>query len=402
MLSTGRSKIGLDNAAFAGRIRTPRAMAAPSPGRRVPGAASSSHRDVTMTDISQRNRPASVSPSRNRRVLPPSGTVTVVSQKRDAISDILVSPVHTKAVTQLELIAAQPFAVPARAKQQSSRVLRRQAFRQQKLPIVAQHTDLSPVAEQALPSLQKRHMHLPRLSLRQSPLQAGLVIMAMIVFVLGIGVSVQTFMTNNAASAQVAALSQEVDKQSAQALAKSGQKTATSAGSTSSVPVPSVIKPSTHSVSAYLVAPDAPRYLNIPELGVHARVLSTGLLPSGALGTPSNVYDTDWYNASAKPGQPGAVLIDGHVSSWTSHGVFYGIKNLRPGDGIQVVRGDGAVISYRVVRSQTFAEGAVDMTSAVTPVTAGKPGLNLITCTGKVKPGTSEFDERVIVYAEQI
>ena len=43
-----------------------------------------------------------------------------------------------------------------------------------------------------------------------------------------------------------------------------------------------------------------------------------------------------------------------------------------------------------------------NMQAAITPVTAGKSGLNLITCAGQVKAGTSEFSKRVIVFAEQM
>jgi LPXTG-site transpeptidase (sortase) family protein len=151
-----------------------------------------------------------------------------------------------------------------------------------------------------------------------------------------------------------------------------------------------------------MVAPDLPRYIKIPKLGVNARILQAGVTSSGALGTPSNVYDAAWYTGSAKPGQPGATLIDGHVSSWTTHGVFYNLKKLVAGDTIQVQRGDGQILTYQVVKSQTYQDDKVDMQAAMTPVVAGQPGLNLITCTGQVKPGTSEFNQRIVVFTKQI
>jgi len=67
-----------------------------------------------------------------------------------------------------------------------------------------------------------------------------------------------------------------------------------------------------------------------------------------------------------------------------------------------VVRGDGTVLNYRVVKTQLYPADNVDMQAAITPVTAGKSGLNLITCAGQVKKGTSEFSKRVIVFAEQM
>ncbi len=126
------------------------------------------------------------------------------------------------------------------------------------------------------------------------------------------------------------------------------------------------------------------------------------LTSSGAIGTPNNVYDTDWYNGSSLPGQPGAMLIDGHVSSWTTPGVFYSIKSLLAGDDIQLERGDGTMFTYKVVSTQIYQSSNVDMKAALNPITPGKPGLNLITCTGNVLAGTNEFNERVVVFSEEI
>jgi sortase (surface protein transpeptidase) len=219
---------------------------------------------------------------------------------------------------------------------------------------------------------------------RYSRLQMALTGMAVVVFVLGLMVSFQSAQTNHKNAAKVSALSKSTDQ-------------GNGGGS-----VPSTAKPSGSAVRNYTVAPDLPRYIKIPKLGVNARVMQAGVKSDGSLGTPGNVYDAAWYTGSSKPGQPGAMLIDGHVSSWTTRGVFYGLKRLVAGDIIQVQRGDGQVFAYKVVKTQTYPDNNVDMQAAVRPITPGKPGLNLITCTGRVKPGTSEFNQRIIVFAEQI
>jgi LPXTG-site transpeptidase (sortase) family protein len=155
-------------------------------------------------------------------------------------------------------------------------------------------------------------------------------------------------------------------------------------------------------VDGYVVAPNLPRVLTIDKLGVKARIMPLGVTSANKLKAPSNIYDVGWYNASAQPGQPGAMLMDGHVSSWTSDGVFKNIKKLVPGDVMTVERGDGEKLQFRVVKSQAYEESATDMRAALLPVTEGKNGLNLITCYGRVRPGTSEFEQRLIVFTEQI
>lgn len=166
--------------------------------------------------------------------------------------------------------------------------------------------------------------------------------------------------------------------------------------------VPSTTKPEVSAVAKYVVAPDYPRYLIIPKLSVNARILAVGADADGALRTPANVHDTAWYKGSSLPGQPGAMLIDGHISSWTAHGVFYGLKTLRAGDIIKVQRGDDTVFTYQVVKTQLYDANNVDMVAALTAIDINQPGLNLISCSGDVITGTNDFNQRIIVFATQV
>lgn len=165
---------------------------------------------------------------------------------------------------------------------------------------------------------------------------------------------------------------------------------------------PSTDKPSSSDFANYRVPADQPRYVYIPKIGVRAMVKPTWLTTAGAIGTPTNIYNTAWYVHSAKPGQAGAMLIDGHVGFWTKHGVFFNLKELHAGDAIKVERGDGKTLSYKVVKTKFYPYDKVDMPAVLAPVTAGKPGLNLITCTGDVTKGTNQYDQRVVVFAEQL
>ncbi len=164
---------------------------------------------------------------------------------------------------------------------------------------------------------------------------------------------------------------------------------------------PSTIKPTPSEFDSYHVPADQPRYIFIPKIGVRARVKPTWLTTDGAVGTPTNIYDTAWYVHSAKPGQPGATLIDGHVGFWTKHGVFFNLKDLHVGDKIQVVRGDGKTLHYTVAQTKTYSYDEVDMHAVLSPVSSGRPGLNLITCTGDVIKGSNTYNQRVVIFAEE-
>jgi LPXTG-site transpeptidase (sortase) family protein len=224
-------------------------------------------------------------------------------------------------------------------------------------------------------------MQLKRLLLKYAQhIQYGLILAAVAVGSFGLGLSVGQGKSNQAAANHAANLVDQANKNRNHT-------------------VPATLAPKPESVSAYTVAPDKPRYLDIPRLGVHARVLDLGLTTGGAVATPGNIYDAGWYSGSAGPGQPGAMLIDGHVSSWTTHGVFYNLGSLRPGDSMKIERGDGTIFTYSVVRTQVYPADKVDMAAALKPAAGSGQGLNLITCTGSVIPGTNDFDKREVVFA---
>lgn len=168
---------------------------------------------------------------------------------------------------------------------------------------------------------------------------------------------------------------------------------------------PSSKRPSAKTVAAYTVASDLPKFITIPAINVpQSRIIQLGLMANNQIAVPDNIYDTGWYNASAKPGQstPGAMFIYGHVSSWTADGVFYNLKKLEPGDKVTITRGDNKKFVYQVVSSKVYSYKHVDMRAALSAVAAGAPGLNLMTCTGQVIKGTSEFNERLVVFTKLV
>lgn len=155
-------------------------------------------------------------------------------------------------------------------------------------------------------------------------------------------------------------------------------------------------------LESYKVAPDLPRLLNIEKLGVNTRIRRLGVSPSNVLKAPANIFDAGWYDGSAKPGENGTVVIDGHVSGPTQKGVFYSIGTLKADDVIKIERGDGQIFTYKVTGSQVYDNDKVDMAKVMTTSVPGKPGLNLVTCTGRFNVRTNTYEQRVVVFAVQL
>lgn len=166
---------------------------------------------------------------------------------------------------------------------------------------------------------------------------------------------------------------------------------------------PSSTKLTPQTTASYTVPAANPRYIAIPALGIsNTPVLKLGLLKSGAISTPSNIYEAGWYGASSLPGQSGAMFIFGHVSSWTAEGLFFNLKKLTPGGKVVITRGDNKQYIYQVVSTKIYPYNSVNMNEVLAPVNPALPGLNLMTCTGQVIKGTSEFNERLVVFTSLV
>lgn len=156
------------------------------------------------------------------------------------------------------------------------------------------------------------------------------------------------------------------------------------------------------SLAEYSVAADQPRALYIDALGIAARILPMNLTSQSSIQAPQNVYDAGWYTGSARPGENGAVFIDGHASGATRMGLFAYLDGLKVGDLVTVEMGDGERLTYMVRAVETMPEDTVDMRKVLSPYTTGTQGLNLMTCTGEWIETEKTYDQRVVVYTERV
>ena len=161
-------------------------------------------------------------------------------------------------------------------------------------------------------------------------------------------------------------------------------------------------KVSSDALSKYAVAADLPRTLYIDKLDVSARILPMSVNTTGNIQAPLNIYDAGWYNGSVKPGQTGAVFIDGHASGPTREGLFAYLDTLSTGDMVQVEKGDGTLITYKVIHKEVVALKDIDMKKVLLPYGNTLKGLNLMTCTGTWLPNEKTYDQRVVVYTQQV
>ena len=142
-----------------------------------------------------------------------------------------------------------------------------------------------------------------------------------------------------------------------------------------------------------------PLAVDIPALGLGSELLHLGLREDGTLDVPPGDPGSpaSWYDQSPTPGEQGPAILLGHVNATDGGpGVFAGLRDLVPGDTVEVSRADGSTAVFAVERAEQYSKDTFD-TRAVYGNTEG-PELRLITCDG-YNAFTGEFDDNYVVFA---
>jgi hypothetical protein len=152
-----------------------------------------------------------------------------------------------------------------------------------------------------------------------------------------------------------------------------------------------------------------PAEVTIPKISAHSTLIPLGLNtdpkvgPIGAMQVPSvhTPKQAGYYaRGGVKPGQPGpALVIAAHVNGDGINGLFYRLKELRPGDTAQVKLKDGTTLTFRVTATDSAPKtafpgekvfrGASDHATAV-----------FITCGGEFDPVKRSYKDNILVFAD--
>jgi len=140
-----------------------------------------------------------------------------------------------------------------------------------------------------------------------------------------------------------------------------------------------------------------PVWLSIPVLGVRTSLVNLGLRADGTLQVPSSTAVAGWYTGSPRPGVVGAAVIAGHVDSRTGVGIFFWLRDLRPGDRVYVGRADGTMAVFTVTAVRQVAKDLFPTAAVYGPVPDSE--LRLITCGGVFDRSLGSYLSNVVVFA---
>jgi hypothetical protein len=140
-----------------------------------------------------------------------------------------------------------------------------------------------------------------------------------------------------------------------------------------------------------------PVRVRIPAIGVDSSLQSLGLLPDGTLQPPSQWQQAGWFADGVRPGALGPAVIAGHVDSVSGPAVFYRLRELRPGDEVDVAQRTGRWLRFVVQTVRAYPKAQFP-TEAVYGPTAS-PELRVITCTGDFDRAKHSYVDNLVVSA---
>lgn len=141
-----------------------------------------------------------------------------------------------------------------------------------------------------------------------------------------------------------------------------------------------------------------PLAVSIPSIGVRSSLIPLALIRgSGELAAPEDFGQAGWYEDGPTPGNPGPSVIAGHVDSRDGPAIFFRLRELRPGDAVQVSRSDGTTARFAVTGVERYPKAAFP-TQRVHGPTPDR-ALRLITCGGSFDQAKRSYRDNVVVYA---
>lgn len=175
------------------------------------------------------------------------------------------------------------------------------------------------------------------------------------------------------------------------------------AGCGASVPTPGQFQEPTSSVSVP-VAVARPAKMVIPAINADSTLIPLGLNPDKTFAVPpvSNPKQASWFDGGPTPGEPGPAVILGHIDGHKIQGIFWRLKELKPGDVVEIFYMDNTERDFHVTRNIQAPKNNFPSREVLgfTPY----PELRLITCGGAFDPhgaadGTGSYMDNTIVFA---
>ncbi len=145
-----------------------------------------------------------------------------------------------------------------------------------------------------------------------------------------------------------------------------------------------------------------PVSLDVPAIGAHSSLVPLGLNADNTVQVPpvSTPLQAGWYTYAPTPGEVGPAIILGHVDGNHQKGIFYRLKELKPGDRISIARKDGTTAVFEVTKVDDVPKAEFEKAGVYDDTPDAQ--LRLITCGGVFDHAAHNYLDNIIVFAHLI
>ena len=147
--------------------------------------------------------------------------------------------------------------------------------------------------------------------------------------------------------------------------------------------------------------PGRPIRIQIPSIGVNAKLENVGLKADSSMGAPLGPVNAAWFYSGPVPGAKGNAVIDGHYG-WKDgiRAVFDDLHKTKAGEMIYIEDQKGIITAFIVTNVITYTEGQ-DTYDIFNSRDDGYH-LNLITCGGAWDRVSQHYADRTVVLSDRI
>lgn len=145
--------------------------------------------------------------------------------------------------------------------------------------------------------------------------------------------------------------------------------------------------------------PGDPLQVRIPAIGVKSDLIALRLNPDESMEVPPYGL-SGWYALGPKPGAAGPAVIAAHVDSKKGPDVFFRLRELKPGDRVEVAYAGGRTVVFTVNQQEVVEKEALPVERIWNQTS--EPVLRLVTCGGEFDRATGHYVSNVIVYASMV
>jgi len=142
-----------------------------------------------------------------------------------------------------------------------------------------------------------------------------------------------------------------------------------------------------------------PVALHIANVDISASVVEMGLTEDRSLETPP-ASEIGWYKHGPTPGMEGSSVLAAHVDWGGQPGAFFELRNVVPGDRIEIDYDDGTTSAFEIVASRQYAKDIVPKTQLFDR--SGAPRLVLVTCGGAFDNSMGHYEDNFVAFAKPV